>query len=853
MKQKILFKLLVVVFLSAASFAQTLMPLPPQTATFTGNTRGFWFTAPTDFMIVGLRVPTDASTANQHIQVVKLNANPPLFPSVTNSFTTLALHQNVAGTAIIPESIPVYAGDVIGIFGVRGTSNSYGTNNFVTSIFGQSVTLTRLGFQDQLQSISAYDIWTEAGGSITRVEMYYSTLINDDYPYCEGFEDGEGSWSETGIQSSWEYGSPAGSAISNAASGASAWVTNLDGDHNNDEFSELTSPEFDLTTLIDPTIRFSINTELQSGNDGVAFQISTDNGVNWSTLGSSSSPSPWYNSNNISTLNFYGNSNGWTGNTNGWTEMMHSLLGYVNDTSVYFRFVLASNGSVTNEGFGIDDIVIAESDDIEYVELIAPDSSCGASATTVSAYLCNKSVIPQTGFSVVLDTGGTNITVNVTDTIPVCGCDTFDLMTVNTSSGANWNMSSWVVNSGDVNSNNDSAFTDALIFPIPTGDVTGAGDYCQGDVAQLTFTFNGTQPFNLSFTDGSNGTFIPNIDSTAFVYTTFTGGNFEIIALSDASGCPGDTGGFGGVATITFNPAPPLDLGPDSTVCSGYQLDAGSGMASYAWNTGATSQTITPNQSGTFTVTITDNIGCDNTDEIDLEVNPSPVVNLDDTVLCEGASFTFNAGGGYSSYLWDDGSTGQVRIVNTVTTVFVTVTDFEGCEGTATASITAVVPNPSPNVQNQSGLAPITLDAGAGYASYQWVTGATTQTIDVFNSGTYTVTVTDDSGCEGEDAGNASIWPNGIPEVEIGQDGIGVYPVPADDRLNIVLVDPSLNTILVELLDVNGRIVSNQLVQSSDKHLFQLNISEELGAGTYLLKVKSNDQKLLGTRSVVIN
>ncbi|MBX3396857.1 MAG: hypothetical protein KF841_15985 [Phycisphaerae bacterium] len=61
---------------------------------------------------------------------------------------------------------------------------------------------------------------------------------------------------------------------------------------------------------------------------------------------------------------------------------------------------------------------------------------------------------------------------------------------------------------------------------------------------------------------------------------------------------------------------------------------------------------------------------------------------------------------------------------------------------------------------------PVTLDAGAGYASYLWSPGGEiTQTIEVTSSGTYSVTVTDGSGCTGSD--DITITVNANPTVTI--------------------------------------------------------------------------------------
>lgn len=190
--------------------AQTQIPmgLPAQSGTFTGNVRGYYFTAPTCFTITGLEVPTDAGTGNQSIAVVRLNALPPLYSTTTNSFTTLFLVQNGSPTGIFPVNIQVEQGDIIGILGQRATVNSYGAGNYLTNIDGFPVTISRLGMQFPLTTTPPQQLWTEASGSISRVTMYYDSLITYNItatptlPGTYQFSDG----SDSSFTSVWDYG-----------------------------------------------------------------------------------------------------------------------------------------------------------------------------------------------------------------------------------------------------------------------------------------------------------------------------------------------------------------------------------------------------------------------------------------------------------------------------------------------------------------------------------------------------------------------------------------------------------------------------------------------------------------------
>ena len=161
--------------------AGQVMPLPAFDHTFSSSSlsRGYWFEAPIDFMITGLKVPDEIGNGHQNVEVVRFDNEtpPPNYSQTTNDFVSLARFTDEPADQILSVDIPVFAGDVIGIMGTTGTStmhNSYGVQgNFTSEIFGLPVNLTRMGMQYNLYTDAAHDLWQSPGGNIARVEMYY--------------------------------------------------------------------------------------------------------------------------------------------------------------------------------------------------------------------------------------------------------------------------------------------------------------------------------------------------------------------------------------------------------------------------------------------------------------------------------------------------------------------------------------------------------------------------------------------------------------------------------------------------------------------------------------------------------
>jgi hypothetical protein len=156
----------------------TMMPLPAQSGSYSGNVRGYYFTAPIDFLITGVRVPTDADPGAQTIEILRFTAGGPQpYPATTNSFTSLGYWNGVNTTTVINTSIQIYAGDIIGVYGWRGSTNSYSAGgSFVSDIAGNPVTLERTGMQYDLNAQQMFDVWSEPGGSISRTELYYTVF-----------------------------------------------------------------------------------------------------------------------------------------------------------------------------------------------------------------------------------------------------------------------------------------------------------------------------------------------------------------------------------------------------------------------------------------------------------------------------------------------------------------------------------------------------------------------------------------------------------------------------------------------------------------------------------------------------
>lgn len=174
-------------------------------------------------------------------------------------------------------------------------------------------------------------------------------------------------------------------------------------------------------------------------------------------------------------------------------------------------------------------------------------------------------------------------------------------------------------------------------------------------------------------------------DSTNVSIDVTEAGMYSVIASTLAGCVATDT------ATLVLNDLPLVDLGEDVAICEGETttVDAGEGFTAYEWSTSETSQTLEVGLAGTYSVLVTDANGCQNGDTVAVAVNPLPVVDLGpDTVVIAPAAYVLDAGSGFTSYFWSDGSTEQTLVVLETGTYSVTVVDANGCENTDEVIVT---------------------------------------------------------------------------------------------------------------------------------------------------------------------
>ncbi len=346
-----------------------------------------------------------------------------------------------------------------------------------------------------------------------------------------------------------------------------------------------------------------------------------------------------------------------------------------------------------------------------------------------------------------------------------------------------------------------------------------------------------------------------NGNSSTAPTLTLSGGNeavtYNVLVSIQTEFC----GSAADNALITLVPNAHLDSNIHICADDNATLDPG-GLASgsYAWSTGAMTQTILVDEPGTYTVT-KDVQGCVST--ATTEVTQSEAVQIIGTEVCsDDLPLTLDATiANGTTYAWSGGAS-----PNTATNTFndggaytVTASDAFGCSSVDSFEVVvleepeAVITTPSysgfiyvfdastspyltasstVNWNFGAGASPATSTNVSESVIYPWSNPS--------NPTTYSVSLEINNGC-GVDIATQIIQPSlGIENLATGE--FAIFPNPANDVVTIATKDVEAGNI--QILDMSGRVVA-QAPMSAGSNNHDINVSS-LAAGAYIVKVATD-------------
>lgn len=277
---------------------------------------------------------------------------------------------------------------------------------------------------------------------------------------------------------------------------------------------------------------------------------------------------------------------------------------------------------------------------------------------------------------------------------------------------------------------------------------------CNGanDASATAIGNGGTGSFTYTWSNGTTGPTISNLNAGTFTVTAVDGNNCiqtQTVSFTEPS-----------AITVIISSNNVLCNSENNGSATAFG-SGGAGGFSYLWSNGMNGQTISSLSPGTYTATATDANNCTQIESITIS-EPNPIViNISQSnILCNGenngtAGANGSGGSGNISYTWSNGISGA-NLSNLIAGVYtVTATDANNCTQTESVTIsepTEIIINFSQtnilcNGEN-NGAASANGSGGSSGFSYSWSNGSSDATISNLSSGTYTLTITDANNCE---------------------------------------------------------------------------------------------------------
>lgn len=375
----------------------------------------------------------------------------------------------------------------------------------------------------------------------------------------------------------------------------------------------------------------------------------------------------------------------------------------------------------------------------------------------------------------------------------------------------------------------------AVSGTISSSDFNGFGVSCNGSSngSALAQVNTGFAPYTYQWSNGSNTANITALNAGTYVVT-----------MTDDNACV-----YIDSVIITEPPVLNLNASISSTYNGGYNVscfNATDGAAAatasggvpaytYQWSNGDNTQNISGVEAGIYTLTLTDDNGCEQTASLTLTEPSELITTINQTVnvSCNGdsdAALAATVSGGTPNYNYNWSTTATTDSINNLAagTYDLTITDANNCTVsdqitiTEPAILSATTSNTDDFCNNSNGSITVLATGGTTAYNYQWSNGGSGSSISQLSAGIYAYTLTDANGCifTGSDSVLATSYPISIfanvedsdcyaansGSIEANSTG-AFYPLNyqwSNGATDSSLTNLANGTYLVTLTDVNG-------------------------------------------------
>ncbi len=217
---------------------------------------------------------------------------------------------------------------------------------------------------------------------------------------------------------------------------------------------------------------------------------------------------------------------------------------------------------------------------------------------------------------------------------------------------------------------------------IPTGGTGTYTYYWEQSTASSTTGFIAAPGINntINYTPG-------NLTQTTWYRRTVTSGCVSVSPVIQ-------------VSVVAMPATPTIAVSGSTTICAGGSTTlTSSAGTTYLWSTGATTQSISPTVSGSYTLKVTNGSGCQSASSAATVVTvnalpATPTISAGGpTTFCAGGNVTLTASAG-TGYLWSTGATTPSISPTASGSYSVKVTNASGCQSASSAPTVITVTTP---------------------------------------------------------------------------------------------------------------------------------------------------------------